>query len=542
MSISRKAKDGFSTVLREAVDTLRTKDRVHALSANGIQEIAADPTLWRSYKSLLSEGCTADTAETLDILFDNFQTTLFHENTLSSITPVSALTMPMLRKAWPKIGMKEALPTEPVKTPKFTVSTLSPYLMDPVSGQKLLLPSPGVVTEYNDGGSQRFINSATPLALPAINANVMPTGYTVAAGYTLDPIFSVVGVDIVVKTAANGNATTLTNVKVYNGAAETRQGNILVTVTATNPVDGNTTSDTLFGYVSFADGTLTLTSTGAGGATATNAQIVNVYLSGKIESTLNMQSTQVGFDVLTTEIAIGTGEHFDAPLPLEWLQDNLALYNIDGTLKVVDIMTEILAQRVDLQAIQFVQQTFLKGAALNGTNFVRTFDVYPTGNYNGSPTDWLNELRRITDNLVQSMRNVFNFGGGQFVIVGNPIDIALYPGINWIFTAETGDQKDGVEVNYQIGAVSGAQRYAMFTSQNFAPGTIYVFFIPGPDDQKVLTYYPYTFNVERSSSGFVSPNTPNVPSVLMTKRQVFKDFLQMVGQINILHNDGTLPV
>jgi hypothetical protein len=538
--MSTVKKEAYTGVLREAVEGLRTRDRVHVLSAPGLVEVLGEPALYRSYKAALNEGCTADAAQQLDVLYDNFQATMFQEATLSSIEPVSALTMPMLRKAWPKIGMKEALPTEPVKTPKFTVSYLSPYFIDPISGAKSLLPG-GIKAEYDSGGSQRFINSATPVALPMDAVNVMPAGYTVANGYTLDPIFSVVGVDIVCDTAAGGGAQTLTNVKVYDGAAETRLGNIRTTVTVTNTTDGNETSDTLFGYVDFANGVMTASSMGAGGATATRAKITNVYLSGKIESTLNKQSTEVGFDITTTEIAIGTGEHFSAALPLEWLQDNLAMYNIDGTLKVVDIMTELLAQRVDIQGVEFVQSTYTKGAALNGTNFARTFDVYPTGMYNGSPTDWLNELRRITDNLVQSMRNYFYFGGGQFVIVGNPLDVTLYVGIQWIFTAETGDVRDGVEVSYQIGAVSGAQRYAMFTSQNFPAGTIYIFFIPGPEDQKVLTYYPYTFNVERSSSGFVSPNTPNVPSVMMTKRQVFKDFLQMVGQITILHNDGTLP-
>ena len=54
-------------------------------------------------------------------------------------------------------------------------------------------------------------------------------------------------------------------------------------------------------------------------------------------------------------------------------------------------------------------------------------------------------------------------------------------------------------------------------------------------------YYPYTFNVERSVSGFVSPNSPNVPSVMLTKRQTFEEFIPMAGKISIAHNDGSLP-
>jgi hypothetical protein len=203
-------------------------------------------------------------------------------------------------------------------------------------------------------------------------------------------------------------------------------------------------------------------------------------------------------------------------------------------------MTEVLAQKVDLQGADFIAQA-ADHIAAQGANFVRTFDVWPTGNYMGSPTDWLNELKRVSDNLAQSMRNYSNFSGGTFMIVGNPIDVNLYTGVNWIFTAQTEASRDGVDVSYSIGALSGAQRYAMFTSQNLPEGTLWIFFVPGQEDIKTLCYYPYTFNVERSASGFVSPNTPNVPSVLLTKRQAFQEFVPLVGKIVLKNNNGSLP-
>ena len=127
------------------------------------------------------------------------------------------------------------------------------------------------------------------------------------------------------------------------------------------------------------------------------------------------------------------------------------------------------------------------------------------------------------------------------MIVGNPIDVNLYTGVNWIFTAQSEQSRDGVEVSYSIGAMSGAQRYMMFTSQNLPEGTLWVFFVPGQADIATLKYYPYTFNVERSASGFVSPNTPNVPSVMLTKRQAFQEFVPLVGKITVIHNNGSLP-
>ena len=531
----RNEGDGYGAVLREAVDTLRSKDHVHVMTPEGLREALTEPALYRQYKGLLSEGMTADSAENFGVLVDNFQTQVFQESSLSGIQPVSVLTMPMLRKAWPKIGVKEALPTEPVKVPKFTVSHLLPYIKDPVTGVKKDLPV--ALRDRQLGSSQKKIDGSAR-ALPLDAANVMPSGTPASAGYALDPVFAVVAVDIEVADANGANVETLTNVKVYDGKAETRQGNIRFSVTGGHST-GHETSDTVFGFVDLAKGVVTATSLSSG-ADRNKAKITKIYLSGKLETTSNRQSTTIGFDIKTSEIHIGTGEHFDASLPLEWLQDNLALYNIDGTLKVVDIMTEVLAQKVDQDGFAFIQEA-AEHIKAQGTQFERTFDVWPTGNYMGSPTDWLNELKRVTDNLAQSMRNYSNMAGGVFMIVGNPIDINLYVGVNWIFTAQADNQRDGVDVNYSIGAMSGAQRYMMFSSQNITPGEMYVFFVPGAEDQKTLMYYPYTFNVERSVSGFVSPNSPNVPSVMLTKRQTFEEFIPLVGKLIIAHNDGSLP-
>jgi hypothetical protein len=526
--------DGYATVLTEAIDSLRSRDHINVLTVEGLRETLTEQALYRSWKNMLTEGMSPDSAEAIGVLFDNFQTSVFQENFVAGIQPISVLTMPIIRKAWPKIGIKEALPTEPVKTPKFSVANLVPYIIDPATGLKRELPA---ALKSGVASSQKRC-AATARVLPLDNADVMPAGAPVAAGYTLDPVFSVIAVDIIVTDDAGANPETKVNVKVYDGAAETRQGNIRFTVTAEHST-GHETSDTAFGFVSFEAGTLTMVNL-ATAADETKAQITKVYISGKIETTSNKQSTKVGFDIKNREIHIGTGEHFDAPLPIEWLQDNLAMYNIDGTLKVVDIMTGLLAQKVDLEGRDFIASCFDKMVAQGGL-FTRNFDVHPTGQYTGSPTDWLNELRRVTDNLAQSMRNYSNYSGGVFVIVGNPIDINLYQGVNWIFTAQANEQRDGVDVNYSIGALSGAQRYAMFSSQNIDQGDIYVFFVPGQEDHMTLKYYPYTFNVERSSSGFVSPNSPNVPSIQLMKRHTFEEFVPLVGKIVIAHNDGSLP-
>ena len=194
--------DGYSAVLREAVETIRSRDHVNVLTPEGLREALTEPALYRQYKGLLSEGMSAESAAALDIFADNFQMSVFRESSLSGIQPVSVLTMPMLRKAWPKIGIKEALPTEPVKTPKFTVSHLMPYIKDPVTGVKKELPA--ALRDSALGTSQKSIDGSAR-ALPMDSTDVMPVGCPVAAGYHLDPVFSVVAVDMEVADAAGQN-------------------------------------------------------------------------------------------------------------------------------------------------------------------------------------------------------------------------------------------------------------------------------------------------------------------------------------------------
>ena len=120
--------DGYSSVLREAVETIRSRDHVNVLTPDGLREALTEPALYRQYKTMLSEGMSAESAAALDVFSDNFQMTVFRESSLSGIQPVSVLTMPMLRKAWQEMLADKAFQAD-VKKRKFNFV--------PTSGEKL---------------------------------------------------------------------------------------------------------------------------------------------------------------------------------------------------------------------------------------------------------------------------------------------------------------------------------------------------------------------------------------------------------------------
>jgi hypothetical protein len=460
---------------------------------------------------------------------------MLQESSISGLTPVAALALPVIRNAWPKIGVKEAFPTEVAKTPKITIPHLIPYIMDD-DGIKHELPA-----AFNRTSMPTSLKALknTAIALPAKNVDIMPDGLTVAAGYRPDPVLSVASVVLSVTTAAGADAQNVTvTVPVSNGRMDTRQDSIRFTVSAKHPTDGHVTSDTVYGYVDRENGLINLSSINASAASASAAHAVSVVIKGRVETTLNRQSTHIGYDIRTRDIDIGTGEHYDSAVPYEWLTDNMANYGIDGQLKVIDLLTDTVAQKTDIEGVNFIIESY-DSLVAQSIQFTNTFDVFPTGNYMGSPSEWRKEIHRTIDNMAHRMRNEWKFTGGHFVIVGNPIDTDLIDGVTW--TIEDSSEVDGVEVSYKIGAQSRANSYKILASQTFDVGALYMFYIPSRPDNMTYKYFPYTFDVRKTSEGFVNPNSPNTPGIMVTNRQKFFEFSAMVGKIIIENNNGDQP-
>jgi hypothetical protein len=464
---------------------------------------------------------------------ENSKVHMLQENSISGLVPVAALAMPVIRKAWPRIGIKEAFPTEATTMPKITIPHLVPYILD-ADGVKRELPASlrGVSAVAN---SQKSLK-ATAIALPAKNVDIMPATCPVSAGYHPDPVVAVVKVTMKVRDVAGANEETVT-VNVFDGKMDTRQNTFNFTVTGAH-TGGHKTSDTVYGYLNSETGTIVLTSINDGDASEVAAKVTEVFIRGKVESTLNKLSTHIGYDVRRKDVDIGTGEHFDASMPIEWLTDNLAMYGIDGTLKVVDVLTDVLAQKVDIEGVDFLKES-LDALVAQGVEFKRTFDVHPTGQYVGSPTDWLHEIHRVIDNLAHQLRNKFYFQGGQFVIVGNPIDTDIINGISWSVT--TGNEVDGTDVSYQFGAQSRTNKYNILATQSIEPGSLYMFFVPSSPDHMTYKYYPYTFHVTKTTDGWANVNNMHVPGIMMTKRHKFFEFMGMISEVEIENNDGSLP-
>lgn len=540
--------DSCHEVLQQTYDYFANNHSLSILS-EGWGDIISDKTLWADYRDHMMNGVDASERQQLESLMDNARVGILRES-LSGITPISSLSVPTIRRLWPKIALKNAIITEVVKLPKFTVSYMLPYIFK--DGEKYYLPESILI-----GGDAEKWNMGTVLYQGEIcladftigdDSNVqgakkgfnllehLPDG-TVAStsvGDSIDPDFSIIAVSIETTDLSNQK-----KVKWINGL------NIVASLQASffQPIktyadadleaDGTpktgavATEDKLFGNIDFTTGILTLASA--------FDKIKAVKVRGRLSQEFNVRGESVSFDITTKDVTVGTGQHLSAPLPIEFMQDVMALYNIDGAAKIVDIMTTVFAQRLDNEIYAFLMASKDR---MNG-KYQRTFDCVPFKQFNGTPKQWREEIKDVFEYLAQEMRQDYFYNGGEFLIVGNPLDTALFPNLTWIYrggsagTSEAG--RSGVNVDYTISAWSGMNNFTIVSSQTVPQGTLIMYFLSTLDEQMTYRYYPYSFNVEK---GYTDPNFEQVPAIMMSKRHKLETFKDCMATVRVLNNRG----
>ena len=552
-NISSGPNDGCALVLREAQDHFQGMHL--SILGESIRDIVSDDSVWSDYKTQFMKGVDPAESDALSALMDNSRIGILRES-MSGITPISSLSVPTIRRLWPKLALKNAMPTEVVKIPKFSVSYMMPYILR--DGVKHMLPEsilPGGSAESANMGirlytgwieladfAQVLHDGSTENVSGAQNGfNMLDnlpdgTAATAVVGDSIDPDYSLTAVKMEV-TDSKGIVTTeeITGLNIVCSLQGGFNYEVVAYGAADKEADGTPKPgakknvDRLFGAVNYEQGVLHLASS--------HGKIKAVKQRGRLSQEFNNHSESVSFDITTREITVGSGQHINAPLPAEFLQDAMAMYNIDGASKIVDIMTTVFAQRLDSEIRDFLISAYSR----TNQRYGRVFDCKPPANFYGTPKSWREMIKDVVEYLSQKMRQDHYYQGGEFVIVGNPLDINLFPNVTWIFqggasNADAGG-RSGVEVDYTISTWSGVNRYTLVASQNIPQGEIYMFFVSSLDEQMTFKYFPYSFNVEK---GYLDPNFQNVPSLMMAKRHKLETFKDCIAKIRVLNNKGDM--
>jgi hypothetical protein len=555
----------YNAVLLEAAEFFKAQGI--SIIGEGFKEIATNPALFESYVEALTEGTSADSAAVISQLMVNTNAGILRESSLSGIAPIASLSMPVIRKLWPKYAIKEAFKTEVAKTPRFVVSYTKPYLFRGAE-EKVFLPKGLIENDANGGltalGKKDFsIATIASLGTGASKSvdfgtasqdsgNITVAGHALVSGSALSgsatkrqPLDSQLRVTNVHLILVSDDAGTDEYVLTVPSHKIDVTGSIFLEFSQTLPLGlASVTAGRTLAAATVVSGQLIVRADLQKG-TALVASLLGytakIIISAGVSTEFNETSYSLGFDIGRYDIDIPTGQHINAPLPIEALNDMMALYQIDGTKETVDLMTNVFATKLDLEALEFLQNSYLNQPGVaefqgypSASDYTVVFDVRPAAGFAGSPKAWREELKPQIDWLSQRIKNATYLQSGIFTLIGNPLDIQLLTNVDWQFRGGQGVNMDGVDVDYSLGTYVGANAYKVLASVNVPQGVIYLVFTPSSDTQMTYKYFPYTFSTEM---GYIDPNRSRVPSIMMTKRHTFAEFLPAIGAIRIDNNN-----
>lgn len=530
-------KKTYDIVLNETHDMFSSQGI--SILGEGYKEIATNPSLFNSYKEALLMESTANDAAMMSQIMDNTNNHILTESSLAGITPVASLSMPVIRKLWPKFGLKEAVKEEVAKSPRFVVSYTKPYLFRAnADGAEERVYLPRAMNTTPSVGKNMKITRVVKLTDAAPTASI-DFGVDADAAQTITVGDANVAGEgtVVLSTGSNIKRQPLnTDMKItlfsLGGVVDTATENGLdISKNIVLDIDENVTVLVRF---DLQNGTAKVAAMGL-----TDSQSLDLLIAGTVSPEYNEGTWSISYDIDRTDIAIGAGVHLNSPLPVEALQDMMALYQIDGTKETVDLMTNFFAQRLDLDVLDE-----LDSAVLNApTQYVNDipsfgsweFDAIPSVGYAQGPKAWREELKTLIDQVASTIKNNTYLTTGTFVLIANPLDANLIQNIDWQFRGGDGSIS-AVAVDYSIGTyASGVAVYKVISSPNVTQGKILINFIPEGNKQMTTKYYPYSFSTEL---GYQDPNRSRTPSIMMTKRHTFKTFLAACASITIKNNTG----
>jgi len=395
----------------------------------GFGEVAVSTHFFRDYTNQLTEEMSPECAEQFEVLAENVRREVLVESNISGMSAVTALSLPLLRIAFPKTSVLEGLPTEPVTQPKFTVKWFRPYVVIS-NGVKQYLPK--ALRDVNTQGLFHLPKLTAGVALTAgqvINYDLYTgTSYSATSfNDQVDPNFSISHVTAKLSTNTGGlpvatttdipvtfKIDTLTNVceglVTMVGTTETLEARIFAKVNRETGV-----ADIITAITSIK---LTASPFTARAAVAGADEVTAIKIEGYVSSEMNNRAAQIGFEITDDPTTIGTGQPIESPINIQQMTDAMAMYNIDTTMRHLEIMSTTLAQVVDIEGIGFIVNQFSKVPSALQATYTESFNRTPAGTYALGPTAWREELKIQIDSLVVKMMNETNYTSGSIVLFG----------------------------------------------------------------------------------------------------------------------------
>lgn len=503
-----------------------------------ISTIVSLTDLNESYKDILLEDYAADTAnmagnssvlqeknfEKLEALMEMARTELISESSINTIEPIVGLTFPLLKLYWIKNIFKDFIPTVTSDKPAFVLGLERRYVQFETNGKKWYLPEAYEDPTFDLSGFARKKLSKQDITVPQLSYNILQE-----IGKNKDHIE-------IHKTDRISISTHIDSIKYDNNSGF--NGTIECRVSA-NPSDGtfkyelmngDTLVDILQGTIDFEYSTIS--------ATSVKGVIKSFTLNAHLSSENHQRTPMVGWEKETRHYVIPDGNHVATGITRERIKDEQAIYNIDATAKIMEMMYDVVAAERDKNILKFLDMSKERMRA-NGSDFFisEEFDFAPPARLsNVTNTEWVRvELKETLDKLSEDLGALLRNETCVITVLGNPKDIRALSDISWTST-QGGQEIGGCKLDYNVGLYNGQRNYVIGSSLKIPQGKIRILLFPQNQDHLTYKIWEYQFivsNEYRRSENYAEP------SVMVSDRYLIDEHTPIQGELVVKNNKNS---
>ena len=446
-------------ILTEAYKTTKKLSGIDPSKPGNMKQILVDDAAFSAYVTSLAESIENKTdRENFMILAENTRVNLL-ENSMFQINPYESLTLPILRVFYPKLIAKEAITVSPMDKPEcvkafiratFTPSNSSTSYVAPVIGQDI------------SGGPSIGVPAAATTTVPQTAYNILgaivsgPDSPITNKMAHLERDFEI--------TAVSADGTAYTNVSIIPAV----EGHFSASVPS---------GDVISGKVDYLNGTLSISSAGAGGGTT--------HI--RYQVTCSLEENRINPKVTLTVDKIrlyAKDRQISANWSINMEQDMRALFDVSIQAEIVNLLGQQIALDIDRE---IVNALVTANTRLNPVSHTDSFNRLPPVGYLWGTKYWHENIIPVLNKLSAQVYNDTNIDSGNTVLV-NPLDASILEDIN-TFTYTGTSTLDG-ELGYRTATLAGG-KWKVLTSAVVTEGTM-IIVLKSPDELKSIFFYsPY---------------------------------------------------
>ena len=470
-------------VLRESYAKTQKATGINPIAAGTFRRLLKDGKAYKVFTESLCEGLSPTQSEEFRMLTENTRIAMM-ENSMFGLNPYETLTLPVLRRFYPKLIAKELVNVMPIDKPEVIKGFMRAYFgrhSDVDGDGNQLYPyqfpyvAPGSRTSVVGPGGTALVDISRG---PSVGINV--EAMTGINERTVD-VLALIGLtkaeshlekDFTILAVSSSDSTALMTLSTPIRADV--DGNFSFDVTF--PVEQGGESDTVLGRVNYLDGILDWQST-KGYVDRLSFSAVASLEENKINPKVKYLIEKIRFQVVLRQISA------EWTIPFE--QDIKALYDINVQSELVNIIGEQIAAEIDREIID----ALISGnAAYNDqATHIATFDKKPPSNFYWGRKAWYENVLPTLTTLSAQIYNDTLMDSAN-TIACNPLDAAIFEMLNDF--AYDGNSVAGGETGYRAATIQGG-KWKILVSSIVPAGKVVVKYRSNEMQRAAFVYAPY---------------------------------------------------